>query len=103
MISWKFSLVSALATSSVESNFPTLKETDPNDTKGSLDSHISNCALSFPDLVFDVKLSMGGRNEDGEKDKHIITLGLSECRHFQIAMDNLCCTAIMGISYISRG
>lgn len=98
MISWKFSLVSALATSSVESNFPTLKETDPNDTKGSLDSHISNCALSFPDLVFDVKLSMGGRNDDGVKCRNCMYSD-----HFQIAMDNLCCTAIMGISYISRG
>ena len=40
MLFLKFSLVSALATSSVESHFTASTETDPNDTKGSLGSQI---------------------------------------------------------------
>ena len=59
MIFLKTSLVSALATASVAVNFPAFKETDADDTKGSLDSQRSNCPLSFADLVIDVKLFVG--------------------------------------------
>ena len=60
MLFLKFSLVSALATSSVESHFTAFKETDPNDTNGSLGSQIINCPLSFADLVINVKLFTSG-------------------------------------------
>ena len=73
MIFWKFSLVSALVTSSVEPHFPTFKETDPNETKGSLESRISNCLSRFADLVIDVMLFMGRRHGDGVKQRHIST------------------------------
>ena len=59
MIFLKSNLVSALATSSVAAHFAVFKETDADDTKGSLDSQRSNCPLSFADLVINVKLFIG--------------------------------------------
>ena len=56
VITQKPSLASALATASVAAHFPSFKETDADDTKGSFDSRSCNCPVSFADLVIDVKL-----------------------------------------------
>ena len=59
MIFLKSSLVSALTSASVAAHFLAFKQTDADNTKGSLDSKRNKCPLSFADLVIDVKLFIG--------------------------------------------